>query len=84
MKDALSGNEQPALKAVMAGAFGSLVLVGGSAMVASAWIAQKLVNLCELVPVSPSLSLEEMREFVRTLFFGGQLPLPWCLRGSHA
>jgi hypothetical protein len=82
-KDALSGNEQPAVKAVMAGAFGSLVLVSGSATVATAWIRQKLLSLCVLVQVSRSLSLEEMREFVRTLFFAGQLFLPWCLRGSH-
>ena len=33
----------------MAGAFGSLVLVAGSAMVAIPWIRQKLRNLCELV-----------------------------------
>ena len=51
----------------MAGAFGSLVLVGGSATVATAWIRQKLLNLCELVQVSRSLSLEEMRGFVRRL-----------------
>jgi hypothetical protein len=33
------------------------------------------LSLCELVQVSRSLSLEEMREFVRTLFFAGQLSL---------
>ena len=52
----------------MAGAFGSRVLVSGSATVATAWIRQKLLNRRELVQVSRSLSLEEMREFVRTLF----------------
>jgi hypothetical protein len=52
----------------MGGAFGSLVLVGGSATVATAWIRQKLLNLCALVQVSRSLSLEEMREFDRPLF----------------
>ena len=81
-KDGLSGNEQPAVKAVMAGASGSLVLVGGPATVATAWIRQKLLNLCEVVQVSHSLSLEEMREFVRTLSFAGQLPLPLYLRSS--
>ena len=67
-KEALSENEQPAVKAVMAGAYGSLVLVGGSATVATARIRQKLLNLCEQVQVSRSLSLEEMREFVRMRF----------------
>ena len=60
--------------AAMAGAFGSLVLVGGSATVATAWFRQKLLNLRELVPVSRGLSLEEMQEFVRTLFSPVRFP----------
>ena len=52
----------------MAGGFGSLVLFGGSATVATAWIRQKLLSFCGLVQVSRRLSLAEMRESVGTLF----------------
>jgi 3-hydroxyacyl-CoA dehydrogenase, NAD binding domain len=42
-----------------------------------------IAQACAVVGLSGSLSLEEMQECAPTLFFVGQLPLPWCLRGSY-